>query len=159
MCKIWQVLEKKVLIWNISALYYWTVYIRVQRILLFKRKLRTQTFWWVQNLNLRHIYSICMFFIFGTVFARLASKFEKNTNMTSKFFFFQSVKIFFLKCTYMSKSGKSAYFRHVFANNFFGTLKKIFFQWIWNQRAILCFMIPIWIFKENFFFGSYLHIF
>jgi hypothetical protein len=28
----------------------------------------------------------------------------------------------------MSKSGKSAYFRHVFANNFFGTFLKNFFN-------------------------------
>jgi hypothetical protein len=30
--------------------------------------------------------------------------------------------------TNMSKSGKSAYFRHIFANNFFGTFFKNFFN-------------------------------
>jgi hypothetical protein len=37
----------------------------------------------VQNLNLRHIYLIG-FLIFGAVFVRLASKFEKSTNMIFK---------------------------------------------------------------------------
>jgi hypothetical protein len=37
----------------------------------------------VQNLNLRHIYSKG-FLIFGAVFARLASEFEKITNMDIK---------------------------------------------------------------------------
>jgi hypothetical protein len=47
-------------------------------------------------------------------------------------------KKFFFKCTkkdisttslmIMSKSGKSAYFRHIFANNFFDTLFKDFFN-------------------------------
>jgi len=43
-------------------------------------------------------------------FAHLASKIEKITNMTEKNF---------MLITNMSKSGKSAYFRHVFANNLF----------------------------------------
>jgi len=29
----------------------------------------------------------------------------------------------------MSKSGKSEYFRHIFANNFFCTFKKKLFKW------------------------------
>ncbi len=33
----------------------------------------------------------------------------------------------------MNKSGKSPYFRHIFANNFFYIFKKLF-QRIWNQR-------------------------
>jgi hypothetical protein len=32
----------------------------------------------------------------------------------------------------MSKNGKSAYFRHVFANNFFGALKKFVFSYYHN---------------------------
>ncbi len=36
-------------------------------------KLRTQTLWWVQNVNLRHIYFIG-FFIFGTVFCAFGFK-------------------------------------------------------------------------------------
>jgi hypothetical protein len=91
------------------------------------------------------------FLIFGAVFmgpffARLASKFEKRTNMTYTNFFFQSKKVSknaefhadfksieksFKKMqgqkkvisktslTNMTKSGKSANFQHVFANNFF----------------------------------------
>jgi hypothetical protein len=43
----------------------------------------------------------------------------------------------------MSKSGKSAYFRHVFANNFFGTFFKNFFNGLKNQREILHILIPL----------------
>ncbi len=42
----------------------------------------------------------------------------------------------------MSKSGKSAYFRHNFANNFLEHFCKNF-QQILNQRTILRFLIPI----------------
>jgi hypothetical protein len=81
--------------------------------------------------------------IFGAVFARLASKFEKSTNMAKKIFLKNQKSInnaeFYLdfkfvekaskKCTKkvlsktsvpnISKSGKSAYFRHFFADKFF----------------------------------------
>jgi hypothetical protein len=43
--------------------------------------------------------------------------------------------------TYMSKSEKSAYFRHVFANNFFWFIFSKPFQQIRNQREILRFHI------------------
>jgi hypothetical protein len=106
----------------------------------------------VQNLNLRHIYFL-RFLIFCAVFARLASKFEKSTNMTKNKFFYQkrcqktqnfmlisnSLEKFFLKMhqktvvsktslTNMSKTRKrkSAYFRHIFANTFCGTFFKTF---------------------------------
>jgi hypothetical protein len=43
----------------------------------------------------------------------------------------------------MSKSEKSAYFRHVFANNFFWCIFSKLFRRIRNQRDILRFLIPI----------------
>jgi hypothetical protein len=43
----------------------------------------------------------------------------------------------------MTKSEKSAYFRHVFANNFFWCIFSNLFQRIRNQREILRFLIPI----------------
>ncbi len=46
------------------------------------------------------------------------------------------------KLTNMSKSQKSAFFRHVFANNFFCVHFFKFFQQIPNQREILRFLIP-----------------
>jgi hypothetical protein len=58
--------------------------------------------------------------------------------------------------TNMSKSEKSAYFRHVFASNFlvhFSTL----FQQIRNQSEILRFLIPILNFLIKKFFRSYWH--
>jgi hypothetical protein len=45
----------------------------------------------VENLNLRHIY-IIRFLIFFAFFARLASKFEKSTNMTFKKVSFLNLK-------------------------------------------------------------------
>ncbi len=45
--------------------------------------------------------------------------------------------------TNMSKSEKSAYFRHIFANNLFLCIISNLFQWIQNQREILRFLIPI----------------
>ncbi len=41
--------------------------------------------------------------------------------------------------TNMSKSRKSAYFRHVFDNNFFWYILLTLFQRIWNHREILGF--------------------
>ncbi len=58
-----------------------------------------QTLWWVQNLNLRHIYFINFFF----------EKIKKGIKKR------------------MSKSRKSEYFRHIFSNNFILVyLQKIF---------------------------------
>jgi hypothetical protein len=45
--------------------------------------------------------------------------------------------------TNMSKCEKSAYFRHVFDNNFFLCIFSNLFQWIRNQCEILRFLIPI----------------
>jgi hypothetical protein len=42
----------------------------------------------------------------------------------------------------MSKSEKSAFFRHVFADNFFWVNFSKFFQRIRNQREILRFLTP-----------------
>jgi hypothetical protein len=61
--------------------------------------------------------------------------------------------------TNMSKSEKSAYFRHVFANNFFLCIFSKLFQRIQNQREILRFLTPFLIFSTNFFFRSYLYFF
>ncbi len=68
------------------------MYTRVQRLWLFYRKLRKQTLWWVHILNLRHIY-LMHFLVFSAVFAHLASKFEKSTNMTPKNSFLEIIKI------------------------------------------------------------------
>jgi hypothetical protein len=59
----------------------------------------------------------------------------------------------------MSKSEKSAYFRHVFAYNFFLCIFSNLFQRIRNQREILRFFIPILNFLRKFFFCSYKHFF
>ncbi len=104
----------------------------------FFRKLRKHTLWWVQNLNLRNIYLIG----FLRCFCVFGFKVQKSTNMT-KFFlkikkgikkrritcWFQIREKGFLKMHQkvisktslmnMSKSGKSAYFHHIYPNNFF----------------------------------------
>ncbi len=54
----------------------------------------------------------------------------------------------------MSKSEKSAYFRHIFANNFFLCIFLNLFQRIQNQREILRFLIPILNFWKKIFFCS-----
>ncbi len=57
--------------------------------------------------------------------------------------------------TNMSKSENSAYFRHVFANNFFWCKFSEYFQWIRNQHKIQRFFYThIELSKENFF-GSF----
>jgi hypothetical protein len=53
----------------------------------------------------------------------------------------------------MSKSEKSAYFRHVFANNFFLCIFSNLFRQIGNQREILRFFYThIEFLKKEFFF-------
>ncbi len=123
---------------------------RVQRIFDFFKKIKDQTLWWAQYLNLRHIYLIKLL-IFGAVFCAFGFKVWKKyyCNMTYKNFIFKNQKRYqktqnfmlisnslkkFLKkgtekkvlsktsLTNLSKSGKSAYFRHVFANNFFSKI-------------------------------------
>ncbi len=49
----------------------------------------------------------------------------------------------------MSKSEKSAFFRHFFANNFFWNIFSKLFQRIRNQREILRFFTPFLIFSQN----------
>ncbi len=61
--------------------------------------------------------------------------------------------------TNMSKSEKSAYFRHVFANNLFGFIFSKLFQRIRNQREILRFLIPILKFCLKNFFLLFLALF
>jgi hypothetical protein len=53
----------------------------------------------------------------------------------------------------MSESGKSAYFCHVFANNFFSTFFKKNVNGFKNQRESLHFLIPFLIFSKKFIFG------
>ncbi len=51
----------------------------------------------------------------------------------------------------MNKSEKSAFFRYVFANNFFWYIFSKLFQRIRNQREILRFLTPFSTFsKKNF---------
>ncbi len=57
--------------------------------------------------------------------------------------------------TNMSKSEKSAYFRHVFANNFFWCIFSNLFQRIRNQREILRFLISILNFCKKKFFAPF----
>ncbi len=52
--------------------------------------------------------------------------------------------------TNMSKSEKSAFFHHVFANNFFLVHFSKLFQWFWNQRKILHFLPLFWLKKKKF---------
>jgi hypothetical protein len=54
--------------------------------------------------------------------------------------------------TNISKSEKSAYFRHVFANNFFLVHFSKLFQRIQNQHEILRFLTPFLIFFKKLFF-------
>jgi hypothetical protein len=51
----------------------------------------------------------------------------------------------------MSKNEKSAFFRHVFANNFFWCIFSKLFQRIQNQREILRFLTPFLIFSKFIF--------
>jgi hypothetical protein len=57
----------------------------------------------------------------------------------------------------MSKSLKSAYFRHIFANNFFWCIFSKLFQQIRNQREILRFLMPI-LKQKNFLLFLYTSI-
>ncbi len=72
------------------------IYIRVRRILLFKNKLRTQTLWWAQNLNLRHTYLLRFLIRFLIFFCRnylghistvLFSNFEAKRSKNGKPFY------------------------------------------------------------------------
>ncbi len=58
-----------------------------------------------------------------------------------KNFFTKFTKKSYKRNKNMSKSEISAFFRQVFANNFFCTFWKIF-QRIWNHREILRFFVP-----------------
>ena len=76
---------------------------------------------------------------------------------------FESVEKVVKKCTKkvisktswtnISKSEKSAYFRHVFANNFFWYIFSKLFQRIQNQREILRFLTPFSSLKKKNFLG------
>jgi hypothetical protein len=61
--------------------------------------------------------------------------------------------------TNMSNSEKSAFFHHVFANNFCLVNFVKTFQRIRNQREILRFLTPFSIFSKKKFFWSYLYFF
>jgi hypothetical protein len=61
--------------------------------------------------------------------------------------------------TNMIKSEKSAFFRHVFANNFFWYIFSKLFQRIRNQREILRFLILFSIFSQQIFFQVILVLF
>ncbi len=59
----------------------------------------------------------------------------------------------------MSKSEKRAFFRHIFANNFFWYIFSKLFQRIRNQQEILRFLTPFSIFSKINYFRSYLYFF
>jgi len=59
----------------------------------------------------------------------------------------------------IGKSEKSAYFYHIFANNFFGCIFTKLFQQDRNQREILRFLIPILNFLIKKFFLLLLALF
>jgi hypothetical protein len=61
--------------------------------------------------------------------------------------------------TNINKSEKSAFFRHVFANNFFWYIFSKLFQRIRNQREILRFLTPFPILSKNIFFKVILVLF
>jgi hypothetical protein len=143
--------------------------IRVQRIWLFFRKWRIQTLWWVQNWNLRHVYKI-RFLIFRAFFCVWLQSLKKVLVWPLIFFFFyqnrcQKTQNFTLilnplkkllknapkkvksktSLTNMTKSEISAFFRHVFANNFFlGHFFKTFStdsKSAWNSAFFYTFLI------------------
>ncbi len=94
-------------------------------------------------------------------FARLASRYQKTQNCALisnplKKLLKNAPKKVISKTslTNMSKSEKSAYFRHVFANNFFVCIFSNLFQWIRNQREILRFFdTHIEFLKKNILFA------
>ncbi len=119
-------------------------------------------FWWVQNWNLRHIYKIC-FLIFWAVFCAFGFKVFKKYLYDQQFFFWIKKDIkksrisrwFWIRwkscylkkaqkkvinktgLTNMSKSEKSAYVRHGFANTFFWCIFSKLFSTnsksVWNS--------------------------
>jgi hypothetical protein len=135
---------------------------------------RVQTLWWVQNLNLRHIYSICFFL--EAVFCAWGFKVWKKYKYDPKKNFFEKIQKGIKNAefhadfksvekvlknspkkvtsktslTNMCKSGKSAYFCHVFADNFVLVHFLKLFQRIWNQRENLRFLIPF-LKKKNWY--------
>ncbi len=142
----------------------------VQQIWLFKRKLRTQTLLWAQNLNLRHIYLIS-FLIFGAVFCAFGFKVWKSTNTTFKKFILKNIRIsccFQIRWKSFNKMHQNKLWPkqvwqtwlkvekvHISVTllliTFFGT----FFKTFWNRHEILRFWYPFWIFEEILVFGSY----
>ncbi len=103
------------------------------------------------------------FWFFEPFFGRLASKFSKSANMTQKSRISRWFWIRWKSCknaqksfkqnklTNMRKSEKSAYFRHVFANNFFVHFFKTFstdYKSAWNST----FLIPVLNFKKQTIF-------
>jgi hypothetical protein len=135
---------------------------RVQRNWLFKKKIKNTDPLIVAKFKSKTHLLNTLFIL--APFLRV-HKFEKSTYMAFKLFLNQkrykktqnfmlisNVKkkvIRKLSLTNMSKSGKSAYFRHVFANNFFWYIFYTLFQRIWNQREILRFLIPKRVSKFN----------
>ncbi len=61
--------------------------------------------------------------------------------------------------TNISKSEKNAFFRQVFAHNFFWYIFSKLFQRIRNQREILRFLTPFPIFSKNIFFLCFISTF
>ncbi len=135
---------------------------RVQRIWLF-RKWRTQTLLMGAKLKSKtHLQNI--FFCFFEPFLRI---WLQSLQKVLKWFWirWKSCKKMHKKVisktslTNMSKSEISAYFRHVFSNNFFVFIFSKLFQRIQNQREILHFLIPILNFLIKIFFFLLLALF
>ncbi len=142
-------------------------------------KWRIQTLWCVQNWNLRQIYKTG-FFDFSSRFLHIWLQNLKVLILPKKIFFWKkqkrcpktqnftlisnrwksSWKIYQKKVISktslinMSKSEESAFFRHIFANNFFGAfLKKIFNGFKISVK--FCIVLLLFWFKNKKIFMSY----
>ncbi len=128
----------------------------VQRILLFFRKWRIQTLWWVQNWNLRHIYNIS-FLIFPAVFCAFGFKVWKKYKYDKKNFCEKSKKV--SKYAKFHAYFEFVFFRHVFADNFFGAFFNNFFNWFKISEKFWVFWHLFWFFSQTNFLGVILVLF
>ncbi len=124
------------------------VHSRVQRIWLFLKIKNTHPLMGAKFKSNKHLYHK-IFWFFAPFLARLASKFEKSTNMTKKKIFFIREVIkkrriscwFQIRCKSFSKCTEKGYRENKFDE-----------QQIWNQRAFLCFLIPFFLKKKKKYF-------
>ncbi len=141
------------------------LYIRVQRIWLFLENKEYRPFDGCK-IEIYDTFTIYVFWFFEPFFARLASKFEKNINMTTKKKKFwknrkrcQKTQNFTpiwnpLKKLWKNAPNSVTFLLITFFWNIFSTL----FQRNRNQPEILRFLTPFWFVPKNFFL-SYFYFF